>query len=227
MALVESLWGASILADTLSENPCSWIAEALLRSQACRFRLLRLLWRSPLNGWVTRSVSRGSLKGIWTDRLTRSQNQGMLGHLGAINVSLRQPWSITLEITWLNRETGGSGKHPDLSMVDSGCLLLRPSDTVLARQTWRVCDWTGLQIGLHVAGPIVSIRDWTPVKINMWDIGNKRTERHWLTQETPLTSFILFKYWPGLKPFFWGCPCKVTKGTWVTTSRQDTAFLQS
>ena len=41
------------------------------RSQACRFRLVRFLWRGPLKGCVTRSFCRGSLKGIWTERLTR------------------------------------------------------------------------------------------------------------------------------------------------------------
>ena len=92
---------------------CHLIRETLFvdgrgsMSQACRFRLPRFLWTSTLNGWVTRSFTNGRVKGIWTDKLTRSQNQGMFGQPGAMRIILRQPWSIILATTWGTRETGG------------------------------------------------------------------------------------------------------------------------
>ena len=71
---------------------CHFLREPLLlytfgsRSQACRFRLKRSLWRHLLKGCVSRFSTCGSNSGTWTDRLTRSQNQGMFGHPGAIKI---------------------------------------------------------------------------------------------------------------------------------------------
>ena len=73
---------------------CHRLREALLlecwgsRSRASRLRFVRFLWGIWLNGCVNRLGRLGRLSGIWLDMTTGSQNQGMLGHPGAIKMIL-------------------------------------------------------------------------------------------------------------------------------------------
>ena len=61
--LVDPLWGASILAATASENPCSLIPEAL----GAKHGDFRFLWGIWLKGWIYRLGRTGRLSGIWLD----------------------------------------------------------------------------------------------------------------------------------------------------------------
>ena len=56
---------------------------------------------------VNRLVRLGRLSGIWLDMATRSQNQGMLGHPGAIRMSLLHGESCNFSTTLPNVADGG------------------------------------------------------------------------------------------------------------------------
>ena len=56
---------------------------------------------------VNRLVRLGRLSGIWLDMATRSQNQGMLGHPGAIRMILLHGESCNFSTTLPNMADGG------------------------------------------------------------------------------------------------------------------------
>ena len=60
-----------------------------------------------MNGCVNRLGRLGRLSGIWLDMSTRSQNQGMLGHPGAIRMILLHGESCNFSTTLPNMADGG------------------------------------------------------------------------------------------------------------------------
>ena len=64
---------------------CHRLSEAVLL-ECWGSRFVRFLWGIWLNGCVNRLGRLGRLSGIWLDMATGSQNQGMMGHPGAIRM---------------------------------------------------------------------------------------------------------------------------------------------
>ena len=60
-----------------------------------------------MKGCVSRLGRLGRLSGIWLDMVTKSQNQGMLGHPGAIRMILLHGESCSFSTTLPNMAVGG------------------------------------------------------------------------------------------------------------------------
>ena len=65
-----------------------------------KVQVLEVMCRNWWNNSLSRSFSIGTDRGIKTNRLARSPNQGMLGLLGPFRIILLQPWSSTLLTTF-------------------------------------------------------------------------------------------------------------------------------
>ena len=113
---------------------------------------------------VNRLGRLGRLSGIWLDMANRSQNQGMLGHPGAIRMILLHGESATpppLCPIWL---MVGMCMLPDPTMADWVHPLLWPGDSVAVTQTEATCCWTSWQISLVWAGATCCILSGRPLE---------------------------------------------------------------
>ena len=87
-----------------------------------------------MKGCVNRMGRMGRLSGIWLDMATRSQNQDMLGHPGAIRMILLHGESCSFSTTLPNMAAGGKvyssrSSHDRLSASTAEARRSRTSDT--------------------------------------------------------------------------------------------------